>query len=263
VLHAIGRFRLHEFASAYEARRSAALLRSAENLEVLREGLGWEDTGENRMLVDCLRSFPQFDAKPYLQKWFRESRAVDEIDFCQRYVAGLISGSEKLGFEMEARVIWDMAEKFGTYERQEVIQFLVQHLDFTERSFSSQRLSQGIICQGRRATEIIAKLNGWMPDEYEQSPFIASLWNTLRANPSLAFQAECPVNHESLPKNKKHRQIAQLFRTYDRVLHEDLELGYSQRQKEKGDNAIIALQVPGWRHWRMMCLRKYDSEKIR
>ena len=68
-----------------------------------------------------------------------------------------------------------MAEKYGAYERQELIQFLIQHLDFTEHSFSSQRLSQGIICRGRRATGIIAKLNGWMPVEYEQSPFISSL----------------------------------------------------------------------------------------
>lgn len=285
VLHAIGRFRLHEFAPAlnrflfhpqlegvygdyrpghassirYEARGSAALLRSTENFQVLCEGLGWENTAENRMLVDCLRSFPQFDAKPYLQKWFRESRVVDEIDVCQRYAAGLISGSEKLGFEMEARIIWDMAEKYGAYERQEVIQFLVQHLDFTEHSFSSQKLSQGIICRGRRATEIIAKLNGWMPVEYEHSPFIASLWDTLRANPPLAFQAECPVNYESLPKNKTQLQIAQLFRKYDRVLHEDDELGYSLRQTGKGDDVIIALQVPGWRHWRIMSLSESDK----
>ncbi len=184
VLHAIGRFRLHEFAPAlnrflfypqlegvygdyrpalasftrYEARRSAALLQPAENLAVLRGVLDWENTAENRILVDCLRSFPQFDAKPYLQKWFRESRVVDEIDVCQRYVAGLISGSEKLGFEMEVRVIWDMAEQYGEYERQEVIQFLIQHLDFTERWFSSPKLSQTIVCRGRRATGIIASV---------------------------------------------------------------------------------------------------------
>jgi len=285
VLHAIGRFRLHEFASALnrflfypqlegaygdyrpalasdcrrQARWSAALLQSAENLAVLRGGFDWENTAENRSLVYCLRSFPQFDAKPYLQKWFREAQVVDEIDVCQRYLAGEISGAEKLGFEMEARVIWDMAEQYGEYERQEVIQFLVQHLDFAESWFSSPTLSQTIFCRGRRATEIIAKLNGWMPVEYEQIPFIASLWDTLKANPSLAFQAECPIDYESLPKNKKHLQIAQLFRAYDRVLHEDGELGYSLRQTEKGDDVIIALQVPGWRHWRMMYLSATDK----
>jgi hypothetical protein len=286
VLHAIGKFRLHEFAPAlnkflfhpklegvygdyrpgfaslirHEARGSAALLQSTENLAVLLRGLDWENTAENRMLVDCLRSFPQFDAKPYLQKWFRESRVVDEIDICQRYVAGLISGSEKLGSEMEVRVIWDMAEQYGEYERQEAMQFLIQHLDFTERWFSSPKLSQTILCRGRRATEIIAKLNGWMPGEYEQSQFISSLWDTLRGNPSLALQAECPVNYESLPKNKTHLQIAQLFRTYDRVLHKDSELGYSLRQTEKGNDTIIALQVPGWRHWRMMRLSQSDKQ---
>jgi hypothetical protein len=98
-----------------------------------------------------------------------------------------------------------------------------------------------------------------MPGEYEQSQFISSLWDTLRGNPSLALQAECPVNYESLPKNKKHLQIAQLFRKYDRVLHEDNELGYSLRQTEKGDDTIIVLQVPGWRHWRMMCLSASDK----
>lgn len=288
VLHAIGKFRLHEFAQAlnkflfhpklegvygdyrpalassirYEARRSAALLQSAESLEVLRGGLDWENTAENRALVDCLRSFPQFDAKPYLQNWFRESLVVDEVDICQRYVAGLISASEKLGLEMEARVIWDMAEQYGEYERQEVIHFLVQHLDFTERWFSSPKLSQTIVCRGRRATEIIAKLNSWMPAEYEQSPFIASLWDTLRANPSLAFQAECPVNYASLPKDKTHRQVAELLHAYSQVLHEDAGLGYSLRQKECRDDTIIALQVPGWRHWRMMRLSLSDKQLL-
>ena len=288
VLHAIGRFRLHEFAPAlnkflfhpklegvygdyrpalaisirYEARRSAALLRSTENFQVLREGLGWENTAENRLLVDNLRSFPQLDAKPYYQKWFRESRVVDEIDVGQRYVAGLISEFEHFQLTMDADVIWDLAEKYGQHERQEVIQFLIQHLDFAERWFSSQKMSRTIVCRGRRATEIIAKLNGWMPVEYEHSPFIASLWDTLRANPSLAFQAECPVNYESLPKNKTQLQIAQLLRMYDRVLHEDSELGYSLRQTEKGDDTIITLQVPGWRHWRMMRLSQSDKQLL-
>jgi hypothetical protein len=89
---------------------------------------------------------------------------------------------------------------------------------------------------------------------------ISSLWDTLRGNPSLALQAECPVNYESLPKNKTHLQIAQLFRTYDRVLHKDSELGYSLRQTEKGNDTIIALQVPGWRHWRMMRLSQSDKQ---
>jgi hypothetical protein len=288
VLHAIGRFRLHEFAPALnrflffpqlegaygdyrpglasfsrrEARGSAALLQSPENLSVLRGGLGWENTGENRMLVTCLRSFPQFDAKPYLQKWFRESRVVDEIDVCQRHVDGSISDIEKLRLELESRVIWDMAEQYGQFERLEVIQFLVQHLEFTERWFSSPKLSQTITCRGRRATVIIATLNRWMPAEYEQTPFIDSLWDTLRANPSLAFRAECPVTCESLPENKTHRKITQLLRTYNRVLHEDGDLGFSLRQADSLDDTIISLQVPGWHHSRIVSLSAADKKSL-
>jgi hypothetical protein len=288
VLHAIGRFRLHEFAPALNrflfhpqlegvygdyrpalasfirdaARRSASILKSPDSLCELQRGLEIENTAENRYVLRHLLSFPQFNAKPYLQKWFREARVIDEIDVCQRYVAGLISGAEKLGFEMEARVIWDLAEQYGAYERQEVIQFLVQHLDFTECSFSTQRLSQGIICRGERATQIIAKLNGWMPVEHEQGPFISSLWQVLREDPSLAFQSESPVRHESLPKNKTHQQVAELFNAYSQVLHEDAELGYSIRQKGGGNDTIIALRVSWSGQWRMMRLSLSDKQQL-
>ena len=143
-----------------------------------------------------------------------------------------------------------------------MLEFLIQHLDFVERSFSTQRLSQGILCRGEKATQIIAKLNGWMPVEHEQAPFIASLWQVLRADPSLAFQAECPVRHESLPKNKTHRQMAELLQTYGRVLYEDAELGYSLRQNEMGDDTNIALRVPGRGHWRMMRLSLSDKQLL-
>ena len=214
------------------------------------------------MLVDNLRSFPQFDAKPYFQKWFRESQVIDEISVCERYAAGLITGVEDLQASIEARVIWDLAEKYGQHERREVLEFLIPHLEFAERWFSSQKRSKTIICRGERATQIIAKLNGWMPVEYEQGPFIASLWQALRADPSLAFQAECPVGLESLPKNKTHRQVTELFQTYGRVFHEDTELGYSIREKDGDNDTIIALQVPGWGYWRMMRLSLSDRQLL-
>lgn len=144
----------------------------------------------------------------------------------------------------------------------EVIQFLVQHLEFTERWFSSPKLSQTITCRGRRATVIIATLNSWMPVEYQQTPFIDSLWDTLRANPSFAFRAECPVSCESLPENKIHRKITQLLRTYNRVLHEDGDLGFSLRQADSLDDTIISLQVPGWRHSRIMSLSAADKKSL-
>ncbi|QIF03153.1 hypothetical protein [Roseimicrobium sp. ORNL1] len=282
VLAAIGRFRLHEFAhhlngfffyqrpeseylaalaslSQDAALRSAALLKLPKNLIALQEGLGWENTAENRNVAHYLRTFPQFDAKPYLQKWFREAQVVDEVGICERYAAGLISAEEHFRLTHDAYVIWRLAEWYGEYERQEVIHFLVEHLHFTESWFTSQKISQTIVCRGRRATEIVARLNGWMPIEYEQYAFVTSLWETLRANPSLAFQAECPVRYESLPKNKTHRLIVEQFRIYGRLLHEDTELGYSLRQTETGDDTILALQVPGWGHWRMMRLSSSDK----
>ena len=232
------------------------------NLTALQNGLSQENTAENRNLVYHLRSFPQFDAKPYLQKWFREAQVIDEIGVCERYVTGLISSVEWLCLTHDARVIWDLAEQYGEYERHEVIQFLIQHLDFTERSFSSQKLSTSIVCRGEKATNIIAKLNGWLHSEYENRPFIAALWPRLRANPSLAFQSECPVRYESLPKDKTHGKISAFFRTYGQVLHEDRELGYSIRRTEKGDETVLALQVPGWGHWRIMRLTLSDKLQL-
>lgn len=284
VLEAIGRFRLHEFAPYLNrfffhrekdprvaahgfsclraARRSAAILKSPYNLLALQSGLEREDTDENRSILHHLLSFPGFDAELYLRKWFREARVVDETEACERYIAGEISGSEHFGLTDGARVIWELAEWYGQHQRTEVIQFLVKHLDFTQTSFSSPTLSQTIVCRGERATTIIAKLNGWLLPEYQQTSFIKALWDTLRADPSLAFKHECPISYELLPKAKAHEDVEKLLRVYDTIIQDAPELGYSLRHGKNGEEAVLVLQVPERRDWRIIRLPLEEKQLL-
>ncbi|MCW1915603.1 hypothetical protein OJ996_18605 [Luteolibacter sp. GHJ8] len=294
VLEAIGRFRLREFAphitrffnpeqqsserksaeasmNRSRAIHSASLLKAPENLEPLRSLIQTPAANWDELVIRCLMNFPAFDAKPTLQTWFRNAEVIDEIDICERRVAGSISDLEEMLLSSRASQIWQLAEWYGVHERQEVIEFLVQHLDFDQISFSSPGFSRTIVCRGRTATHIIAKLNGWQPVDYDQTKeggerskiFYDSLWRALREDPRLAFQAECPVKYSYPAKHKIHRQIDSLLDLHGRVLEEDSELGYWLRKANEGEDLILAMHVTRWsRHWRMVRLSDSDRHDL-
>lgn len=255
----------------HAAIHAAGLLKSPENLPALSRILETPEGKCNVPVMHSLLDFPGFDAKPWLQKWFRSAEVVDEIGICERYVSGSISMLEEGLLSQHARLIWQLAEWYGKYERKEVIGFLIQHLDFDQTWFSSQKMSKTIVCRGRVATEIIAKLNGWWPTDLDMTKeagermnlFTSSLWTALRADPSLAFQTECPARYIYPPKHKIHKQIDRLLDSHAKVLEEDPDLDYSLRQANNGDNIILAIKVPGWgSHWRIVRLTESDRQRL-
>jgi hypothetical protein len=285
VVDAIHRFRLREFApllnrffappspwswdgelANHAALQAAANFGTDQNYAALLALANEENTGRNRALVKILGKFPQFDAEPYWRKWFREGEVVDEIGICGRYAVGEISDAECSSLTMHAHVIWDVAEQYGRYAKEEVFNFLIRHLDFDQRSFSSQTFSKTVVCRGQRSTHIIASLNGWLPERHEMTKesaargntFLNELWQTLRADPSAAFRSECPVRFVFPSKHKIHKQIDQLLQKHEAVLEEDSTLGYSLRRATESEDTILALHEPISGHWRIIRLSDED-----
>ena len=294
VLKAIGKFRLHQFASTLtpffspvqlesggntpeahmnhsRAIKAACQLKSPEHLTALVGLLGSPDDDWNLWSIYQFLDFPGFDPKPWLQSRFRRSEVIDEIADCERYVAGEISHHEQHERCSQARQIWFLAELYGAYEKREVIEFLVKHLDFDQRSFSSQKFSTSIVCRGRVATEVISRLNDWRPRDYDRTKdglqrslsFTESLWDALRTDPSLAFQADCPVPFVYPSKHKTHKEINRLMKLYGKVVEEDTDLKYWLRQETEGEDLLLAFHFSlSGGHWRLVRLSDADRLQL-
>lgn len=272
LIRSIGRFRIHDYAELinpflhrHAADRGgmiwhAALgavreLKDQTNYSELSKLIGTENTWENRLVAWALRGFPEFDGEAIYRKWFRESEVVDQVALCEAWLRGEISPVERMQRDNEARVIWDCAEQYAEFAKDEVFEFLVQHLDFDQRWFSSERLSQTIVCRGRVATEIIARVNGWWVDDHEatsesaqrQKAFIAGLWDALSANPDLARSDSCPVDYKYPSKHKVHKSVEAYLSVYDQVLEADFDHGFSLRESHSEPGLLLVIEKPYWR----------------
>lgn len=292
VMRAVGSFRLAGFAPYLDRflvpdapgserqreevaryRRSAleaiSLLRAPENLPALLRLLDGSPGNQDLTLVTTLIDYPGYDAKPLLQSWFRSLELIDEIRLCERHLAGELSHVELMDLSHVAWLKWQVAQLYGAYEKREVIEFLVPHLDFDQRSFQSPTFSASIVCRGRMATDTISRLNGWRPIDHDltkegserSQQFNDSLWSALRADPALAFQSECPVKPVYPAKHKLHKLVDRLLAEHGRVIEEDAELGYWLRQETEGEGMILAMHIRRWgRHWRIVRLSDGDRE---
>lgn len=272
LVRSIGRFRIRdcaEFLNPFLRRQAAdkggmiwhaALaavreLKDQTNYSELSKLIGTENTRENRLVAWALSGFPGFDGEAIYRKWFRESEVVDQVALCEAWLRGEISPVERMQRDNEARVIWDCAEHYAEFAKDEVFRFLVQHLDFDQRWFSSERLSQTIVCRGRAATEIIARVNGWWVDDHEatkesgqrQNTFITGLWDALRANPSFAWSNSCPVEYRYPSKHKVHKSVEAYLSVYDQVLKADLDHGFSLRGSHSEPGILLVIEKPYWR----------------
>jgi hypothetical protein len=155
----------------------------------------------------------------------------------------------------EAQFIWEFAEHYAEFARHEVFDFLVQHLNFDQTCFTSERLSQTIVCRGRVATCIIARVNGWWIDDHEatkesaerHNAFVAGLWQALRSNPNCAYADSCPVDYMYPSKHKIHHLVEGYLSTYDQVLEADPNYGFSLRESQTKPGLLLAIQKPYWR----------------
>lgn len=272
LIRSIGRFRIHDYAELlnpflhrHAADRGgmiwhAALgavreLKDQTNYRELSKLISTESTLENRRVAWALRGFPEFDGKAIYRKWFRESEVVDQVALCEAWLRGEISAVERMQGDDNARVIWDCAEQYAEFAKDEVFEFLVQHLDFDQTWFISERFSQTIVCRGRVATTIIARVNGWWVDDHEdtkesaqrQGAFIASLWGALRANPDLAWADSCPVDYKYPSKHKVHKSVQAYLSAYDQVLEADPDLGFSLRESHSEPGLFLVIEKPYWR----------------
>lgn len=285
LIRSIGRSRIHDYAEflnpflhRHAADRGgmiwhAALgavreLKDQTNYSELSKLIGTENTGENRLVAWALRGFPGFDGEAIYRKWFRESEVVDQVALCEAWLRGEISPVERMQRDNEARVIWDCAEQYAKFAKDEVFRFLVEHLDFDQRWFSSERLSQTIVCRGRVATEIIARVNGWWVDDHEatkesaerQNAFIAGLWDALRANPDLAWADSCPVDYKYPSKHKVHKSVEAYLSIYDQVLRADPDHGFSLRESHSEPGLLLVIEKP---YWRLVKPTASEAEAVR
>lgn len=230
-------------------------LKEPTNYRELSKLIGTENTWENRLIAWALRGSPEFDGESIYRKWFRESEVVDQVALCESLLRGEISPVEQMQRDSEARVIWDCAEQYAVFAKNEVFSFLLRHLDFDQRWFNSERRSQTIVCRGRVATEIIARVNGWWVDDHEatkesaerQNAFIAGLWDAMRANPDLARADSCPVVYKYPSKHKVHKSVEDYLSAYDQPLAADPNHGFSLRESQAKPGLLLAIQRPYWR----------------
>lgn len=285
LIRAIGRFTLRDHAELLNTfffrhdtadsmnTWSAALsatprLNSNKNYEALFKWLGPENTWVNRAIAEAIRRFPEFDGESIYGKWFRGSEVIDQVALCEALLNGEISAVAHMQRDDEARVIWDCAERYAEFARDEVFSFLVQHLNFDQTWFRSERRSQTIVCRGRVATRIIAGVNGWWIDDHEatkesaerQTTFIARLWEALQANPDLARADTCPVDYQYFPKHKIHKSVEGLLSTYDRVIESDPDHGFSLRESQLEPGLLLAIQRP---HWRLVKPASSEADALR
>lgn len=272
LIRAIGRFMLRDYAellnpfflrhdtadsmSTWHAALSATpRLMASKNYEALMSLLGSENTWENRAIAHAIRGFPEFDGEAIYGGWFRASKVIDQVALCEALLKGEISAVEHMQRDDEARVIWDCAEHYAEFAKDEVLSFLVQHLHFDQTSFSSERRSQTIVCRGRVATCIIARVNGWWVEDYDatkesaerHNAFVARLWQALRSDPSLSYADSCPVDYSYLFKHKIHKSVEDSLSIYDQVLEADSNHGFSLRESQMKPGLLLAIQRPYWR----------------
>ena len=272
LVRSIGRFRIRDCAELLNPflRRHAAdkggmiwhaalgavrELKGRKNYSELSTLIGTESTLENRRVAWALRGFPEFDGEAIYRKWFRESEVVDQVALCEAWLRGEISAVERMQGDDEARVIWDCAEQYAEFAKDEVFKFLVEHLDFDQTWFISEGFSQTIVCRGRVATTIIARVTGWWVYDHEDTKesaqrrgaFIASLWGALRANPDLAWSDSCPVDYKYPSKHKVHKSVEAYLSVYDQVLKADLDHGFSLRESHSEPGLLLGNEKPYWR----------------
>ncbi|QJE97956.1 hypothetical protein [Luteolibacter luteus] len=295
VMRAVGSFRLAGFAPYLDrflvpdgpgserqqeevARyRQAALeaisqLKAPENLPALRRLL--DDPARQRVpsYVQVLANYPGDEARPLLQSWFRECEGIDQHGIAARLQAGEFSDDEKHELFDKTWLTCRVAEMYGALEKREVIDFLVKHLDIGLRLPGEPGLGMNLLLDGERATSLIARLNGWDLEDRDHDltkegsersrQFIGSLWSAFRADPALAYQAECPVKPVYPAKHKLHKLVDRLLAEHGKLIEEDAELGYWLRQETEGDGMILAMHIRrGGSHWRIVRLSDGDREE--
>jgi len=285
LIRSIGRFRIHDCAELlnrflhrqasdrggmiwHAALGAVRELKDQTNYSELSKLIGTENTWENRLVAWALSGFPGFDGAAIYHKWFRESEVVDQVALCESRLRGEISPVEQMQRDSEARVIWDCAEQYAEFAKHEVFGFLVQHLNFDQRWFSSERHSQTIVCRGRVATEIIARVNGWWVDDHEatkesaqrQNAYIAGLWDALRANPDLVWADSSPVDYKYPSKHKVHKSVDAYLSVYDQVLKADSDHGFSLREAASEPGLLLAIERP---HWRFVKPTSGEADAVR